>query len=63
VPIAHGEGCYFADDRTLAALEQNGRVLFRYVDAEGAVDRRGEPERLVNATSPGIVNEPATCSA
>jgi phosphoribosylformylglycinamidine synthase subunit PurQ / glutaminase len=31
LPIAHGEGCYFADERTLAELEAEGRVAFRYV--------------------------------
>src|ERR1051325_484622 len=30
VPIAHGEGCYLADDRTLDELEAEDRVLFRY---------------------------------
>jgi phosphoribosylformylglycinamidine synthase len=30
--IAHGEGCYYADDRTLDELEAEDRVLFRYVD-------------------------------
>ena len=35
MPIAHGEGCYFADDATLDDLERDDRVLFRYVDAEG----------------------------
>ena len=35
MPIAHGEGCYFADDATLDALERDGQVLFRYVDATG----------------------------
>ena len=35
MPIAHGEGCYFADDRTLDALERDDEVLFRYVDADG----------------------------
>jgi phosphoribosylformylglycinamidine synthase len=40
MPIAHGEGCYFADDSTLDGLEADRRVLFRYVDADGrpAVD-------------------------
>ena len=33
MPIAHGEGCYFADDATLDELERDGRVLFRYVHA------------------------------
>ena len=32
VPIAHGEGCYIADDATLDALDAEDRVLFRYVD-------------------------------
>jgi phosphoribosylformylglycinamidine synthase len=30
LPIAHGEGCYHADPDTIAALEDNGQVLFRY---------------------------------
>jgi phosphoribosylformylglycinamidine synthase I len=32
MPIAHGEGCYYADDRTLDELEAEDRVAFRYVD-------------------------------
>ncbi len=32
MPIAHGEGCYVADPRTLAELEAEDRVVFRYVD-------------------------------
>jgi phosphoribosylformylglycinamidine synthase subunit PurQ / glutaminase len=32
VPIAHGEGCYFADERTLDELEAEDRIAFRYVD-------------------------------
>ncbi len=35
MPVAHGEGCYYADDATLDALERDGQVLFRYVDADG----------------------------
>ena len=35
MPVAHGEGCYFADDATLDALERDGQVLFRYVDGGG----------------------------
>ena len=36
LPIAHGEGCYFADAATLDELERDGQVLFRYVDEAGA---------------------------
>ncbi len=32
VPIAHGEGCYYADERTLDQLEAEDRVVFRYLD-------------------------------
>lgn len=32
IPVAHGEGCYYADDRTLDELESEDRVAFRYVD-------------------------------
>jgi phosphoribosylformylglycinamidine synthase len=35
VPVAHGEGCYYADDATLDELERDGRVLFRYVHSDG----------------------------
>jgi phosphoribosylformylglycinamidine synthase len=35
MPIAHGEGCYFADPATLDALEREGQVLFRYVHPDG----------------------------
>ena len=33
IPIAHGEGCYFADDATLADLEANDQILVRYAGA------------------------------
>ncbi len=32
LPIAHGEGCYYAGDRTLDELEAEDRVVFRYLD-------------------------------
>src|SRR5690606_5675577 len=35
IPIAHGEGKYYADDATLALLNQNNQVLFRYCDENG----------------------------
>jgi phosphoribosylformylglycinamidine synthase len=46
MPIAHGEGCYFADETTLGELEREGRVLFRYVDASGR--RAGEADDPAN---------------
>jgi phosphoribosylformylglycinamidine synthase len=32
MPIAHGEGCYYADERTLDELEAEDRIAFRYID-------------------------------
>ena len=56
VPIAHGEGNYVADDETLARLEGEGRVLFRYVSSEGARDPAWNVNGASNAIA-GIVNE------
>ncbi|HEX2833321.1 MAG TPA: phosphoribosylformylglycinamidine synthase subunit PurQ [Thermoanaerobaculia bacterium] len=43
VPIAHGEGNYYADDETLDALERNGQVIFRYCDDEGRLTSDANP--------------------
>ncbi|HXE67808.1 MAG TPA: phosphoribosylformylglycinamidine synthase subunit PurQ [Hyphomicrobiaceae bacterium] len=43
IPIAHGDGNYFADRATLEALEAEGRVVFRYVDAAGEVTAAANP--------------------
>lgn len=43
MPVAHGEGCYYADDATLDALERGGQVLFRYVDVAGTHALPGDP--------------------
>jgi phosphoribosylformylglycinamidine synthase subunit PurQ / glutaminase len=43
MPVAHGEGCYYADDATLDALERDGHVLFRYVGADGRPASPGDP--------------------
>ena len=43
VPIAHGEGNYFADDATLDELERNRQVIFRYSDADGRVTVGANP--------------------
>ena len=43
IPIAHGDGNYFADPATLDRLEAEGRVVFRYVDADGQATAAGNP--------------------
>ncbi len=59
MPIAHGEGCYFADDPTLDALDGDGQILFRYVDTNGR--RAGDDDRAANPNGSlraiaGVVN-------
>jgi phosphoribosylformylglycinamidine synthase subunit PurQ / glutaminase len=43
MPVAHGEGCYYADDATLDALERDGQVLFRYVRPDGSAAGETDP--------------------
>lgn len=43
IPIAHGEGCYFADDDTLERLRINGQILLRYCDEQGRAADEANP--------------------
>ena len=43
MPIAHGEGNYFCDPETLAELEREGRIIFRYCTPEGDVTEEANP--------------------
>jgi phosphoribosylformylglycinamidine synthase len=56
VPVAHGEGNYIADGETIARLEGDGRVLFRYASPDGMVDPDWNHNGAMNAIA-GIVNE------
>lgn len=55
VPIAHGEGSYHADPETLAALEDEDRVVFRYVNLDGTRGPGGNPNGSANDIA-GILN-------
>ena len=55
VPIAHGEGCYFAEPGLLDGLEANGQVLFRYCTAEGRVEPAANPNGSARGIA-GIIN-------
>ncbi len=63
MPIAHGEGNYFADPDVIARLEANRQVVFRYTDAAGARARRGEPERIGGGDRRHLQRSGATSSA
>jgi phosphoribosylformylglycinamidine synthase len=56
LPIAHGEGNYFAQPEVLAALEANGQVVFRYTNAAGEITDEGNPNGSASAVA-GICNE------
>ena len=43
MPIAHGEGNWVADERTVAEVEERGQVVFRYVDDSGIATREANP--------------------
>ena len=56
LPIAHGEGCYFADEETLASLKTNNQVLWRYVNAGGEATETANPNGSLDSIA-GICNE------
>ena len=56
IPIAHGEGCYFADPDTLSQLQTNRQILWQYCDATGTVSDEANPNgSLLNIA--GIAND------
>jgi phosphoribosylformylglycinamidine synthase subunit PurQ / glutaminase len=56
VPIAHGEGCYFADEETLAKLKAGNQILWQYCDAGGNLTDAANPNgSLLNIA--GVCNE------
>src|SRR5437867_1536235 len=56
LPIAHGEGCHFADDETLAKLKSNNQILWRYVNAQGEPTEAANPNGSLDNIA-GICNE------
>jgi len=56
VPVAHGEGNFVADEETVARLEQEGRVLFRYTAPDGSLDPKWNVNGATNAIA-GVVND------
>ena len=55
IPIAHGEGNYYAPPDTIADLEANGRVVFRYADARGQLVDAANPNGSLHSIA-GICN-------
>ncbi len=55
IPIAHGEGKYFANEETLAEMRQNSQILFRYCDADGNITKDANPNGSIENIA-GICN-------
>jgi len=55
IPISHGEGNYYADPRTLAELEANGQIAFRYCTPTGEITPEANPNGSLNNIA-GITN-------
>lgn len=56
IPIAHGEGKYFADAETLKKMNANGQILFRFCDEQGAVTAEANPNGATENIA-GVCNE------
>lgn len=55
IPVAHGEGRYFADATTMDALEKNNQIVFRYCDEQGEISTSSNPNGSTNNIA-GICN-------
>lgn len=56
IPIAHGEGNFYADAATMDTLKNNGQILFRYCDQEGNITPQSNPNGTKDNIA-GICNE------
>lgn len=56
IPIAHGEGRYYAEEKLLDELEQNNQVIFRYCDEKGNCEALGNPNGAIRNIA-GITNK------
>ena len=56
MPIAHGEGNYYASPETLQSLEMNRQIVFRYCDASGVIVDAANPNGSIQAIA-GVCNE------
>ena len=55
IPVAHGEGRYYAHEKTLDEIEANGQIIFRYCDENGKINAAANPNGSINNIA-GICN-------
>jgi len=56
IPVAHGDGNYFADPETIRRLEENGQIVFRYCSPKGETAPEANPNGSLENIA-GIINE------
>jgi phosphoribosylformylglycinamidine synthase I len=56
IPVAHGEGRYFADDKTLETLEMHRQIIYRYCDHKGEITHESNPNGAIHNIA-GICNK------
>tara|TARA_B100001287_G_scaffold124310_1_gene104782 strand:+ start:9576 stop:10259 length:684 start_codon:yes stop_codon:yes gene_type:complete len=56
IPIAHGEGKYYCDSKTLIKLEKNNQIIFKYCDENGRISDNSNPNGSIKNIA-GICNE------
>jgi phosphoribosylformylglycinamidine synthase subunit PurQ / glutaminase len=56
LPVKHGEGCYYADAKTLERMHKNRQILLRYVDSKGKVTATANPNGSLENIA-GVCNE------
>lgn len=56
IPVAHGEGKYYADEKTLKSLKENKQILFRYCDEDGKITEASNPNGALENIA-GVCNE------
>ena len=56
IPVAHGEGRYFADDKTLEELEMHRQIIYRYCDEKAVVNSDSNPNGAIHNIA-GICNK------
>ncbi len=56
IPVAHGEGRYYANPETLKAMKINRQILFYYCDENGDINQQSNPNGSINNIA-GICNE------
>ena len=56
IPIAHGEGRFFADEKTIKELEENNQIIFRYCNKNGEISESSNPNGSLSNIA-GICNK------